>query len=117
MSALWELAPPVFLGTLLAIIAVMLLAGKHRKLMRGPRRWAAWMYGGGCSGRRGCSCAGCSGMGWKKGGMGWKKGGMGMGWKKGGMGGCPMMMANPQLAMATMAMQQQQAQQTQQAKQ
>lgn len=96
MSALWELAPPVFLGTMLAIIAVMLLMGKHRKLLRGPRRLAAWMYGGQCSGRRGCTCAGCGGGGmWKDKSM-WKKKMMGhamMMGHMGGGGGCPMMKA------------------------
>lgn len=101
MSALWELAPPVFLGTLLAIVAVMMLMGRHRKLMRGPRMLAAWLYGDSrCSGRSGCMCAGCGGGamgGWMKGGWknkgGWKKDG---GWKnkmmkEGAAGGCPMM--------------------------
>lgn len=81
MSALWELAPPIFLGTLLAIVAVVFLAGKQRKLMRGPRRLAGYLFGGGCSGRRGCSCGGCMMGRMRGGGRGM---GRGMMWARGG---------------------------------
>lgn len=88
MSALWELAPPVFLGTLLAMIVMILLTNKQRKLLRGPRRWARWLFAGSCDRRGrwgtggGCGCgrAGCRGCGHKMGGH--KMGG--------GHGGCMM---------------------------
>jgi len=45
--ALWELSPPIFLGTLAAIVVIMLLSGNGRALLRGPRRAVRWLIGGG----------------------------------------------------------------------
>lgn len=65
-DALWELAPPIFLGTFLAIVAVIFLANKQRKLLRGPARLANWLFGAPCRRRGdrggcgpGCGCGAC----------------------------------------------------------
>lgn len=67
VDALWELTPPIFLGTLLAIVAIVLLMNKQAKLLRGPRRLAAALFAPkrrwrGCKvGRKAAGCkAGCA---------------------------------------------------------
>ena len=55
---LWPLVSPIFLGTFLALVAIIVLMGKAHKLTRGPRRaFGRMMYGSGCGG--GCGCAKC----------------------------------------------------------
>ena len=45
--ALWELSAPVFVGTFLALVAVLMMMGKTHKLLRGPMALASWIAGGG----------------------------------------------------------------------
>lgn len=52
-DALWELAPPIFLGTLLALVALVFLMNRQAQLLAGPQRLANAMFG------RRCGCAEC----------------------------------------------------------
>lgn len=54
-DALWELAPPIFLGTLLAVVVLTFLMGKQRTLLRGPRALAHALFR-----PRHCGCQACS---------------------------------------------------------
>lgn len=65
---LWPLVSPIFLGTFLALVAVILLMGKAHKLTRGPRRaFNRMMYGCGCGcGKPDCACSTCRAYGGKK---------------------------------------------------
>ncbi len=66
--ALWDLVLPTFLGTLLALLALLYLMGKlHKKLRRGPL--GALFHGrrGGWGGRRhpgACGCHACAKKRW-----------------------------------------------------
>lgn len=59
MSAMWELAPPIFLGALLAIVAVVFLMNKQRALLEGPQGLANWLFGPphACPHRSACKAA------------------------------------------------------------
>lgn len=41
--ALWDLSAPIFFGTFLALVAVIVLMGKAHKLLRGPKALLAWI--------------------------------------------------------------------------
>lgn len=49
---IWELATPVFVGVLLALLAVIFLMGKAHKLTRGPKMLVRRLR----AGLRGCPC-------------------------------------------------------------
>lgn len=59
-DALWELAPPIFLGTLLALVALIMLMNRQAELLAGPQRLANALFGG-PGGAGGCRCGGGSG--------------------------------------------------------
>ena len=68
--ALWELALPVCVGTLMAMVAMAFLLGRLHDLARGPRMLLGWLFakrrrcacGGRCR-KAGCRCPFCSSRG------------------------------------------------------
>lgn len=53
---MWELTPPIFVGALLAIVAVVFLMNKQRALLEGPQGLANWLFGAPHT----CPAAGCT---------------------------------------------------------
>lgn len=53
---LWELATPVFVGTLLALVVVVFMMGNLATLAKGPRQLAARVKAGLRAGLRGDGC-------------------------------------------------------------
>lgn len=56
--AIWELASPIFLGTFLTVVVVLVLMDKGHKLLRGPMRLWNWTTGA-CCAQHGPGCARC----------------------------------------------------------
>ena len=63
VQALWELAPPIFLGVFLAIVAIALLLNMQGTLLRGPRLLANALFAPRHACKAGCGCGAAKGKG------------------------------------------------------